>query len=157
MARTPLRAANGSSGGDFLVNNRVVGKMLTNWVVRLSNNKFELWNKPKFVGGITRSSNASNGGSVRSSNSTPRWVGSNQIANVSHCLVGSAFVVFLWFSSFSKASVNGGGAAKKDFQKDAEVIELIHATFQNQKERNDLAIPSQCTYHDEWWIAFSKE
>ena len=66
------------------------------------------------------------------------------------------FFWFFKFSSHSKASVNGGGAAKKDFQKDAEVIELVHATFQNQKEKNDLAKPSQCTYH-EWWKAFSKE
>ena len=137
MARTPLRAANGSSGGSFLT----IELLARCWPIELSdysefNNKFELWHKLKFVGGITRSSNASNGGSVRSSNSTPRWVGSNQIANVSHCLVGSAFVVFFWFfkfSSHSKASVNGGGAAKKDFQKDAEVIELLHATFQQQK------------------------
>jgi len=72
MARTPLRAANGSSGG-----------------------------------GITRSSNASNGGSVRSSNSTP-----------------------------SKASVNGGGAAKKDFQKDAEMIEMKLCLENLERERD---------------------
>jgi len=72
MARTPLRAANGSSGG-----------------------------------GITRSSNASNGGSVRSSNSTP-----------------------------SKASVNGGGAAKKDFQKDAEMVEMKLCLENLERERD---------------------
>merc|ERR1712080_300122 len=71
MARTPLRAANGSSDG------------------------------------ITRSSNASNGGSVRSSNSTP-----------------------------SKASVNGGGAAKKDFQKDAEMIEMKLCLENLERERD---------------------
>lgn len=72
MARTPLRAANGSSGG-----------------------------------GISRSSNASNGGSVRSSNSTP-----------------------------SKASVNGGGAAKKDFQKDAEMVEMKLCLENLERERD---------------------
>merc|ERR1712004_805456 len=58
-------------------------------------------------GGITRSSNASNGGSVRSSNSTP-----------------------------SKASVNGGGAAKKDFQKDAEMIEMKLCLENLERERD---------------------
>lgn len=72
IARTPLRAANGSSGG-----------------------------------GISRSSNASNGGSVRSSNSTP-----------------------------SKASVNGGGAAKKDFQKDAEMVEMKLCLENLERERD---------------------